>query len=118
MPLPSGSADERASATTPLRRAKSPVMLSGVPTPEHHPMLPYLVDLELQFDPKAFREYDPVELVRYALGASDYWADLAVRWLEQGVPAGDLRPELLAVEEESCRPQSLRHRARRARRTA
>jgi hypothetical protein len=81
-------------------------------------MLPYLVELELQFDPKADREYDPVDLLRYALGTSDYWADLAVGWLEQGVPAADLHPELLVLESERSRPQSLRHRARRVRKTA
>ena len=91
------------------------VILRHVPTPEH-PMLPYLVDLELQFDPRAHRDYDPVELVRYALAATDYWADLVVRWLEQGVPSDGLGQELLAVEVSRNRPQPLRHRARRARR--
>ena len=43
-----------------------------------HPMLPYLVDLESRFDVNAFRTCKPVELVRYALRASDYWADLAL----------------------------------------
>lgn len=52
-----------------------------MPSPEH-PLLPHLVDLESRFDVNAFRPYDPVELVRYALGATDYWADLALRWLE------------------------------------
>lgn len=78
-------------------------------------MLPFLVDLEHGFDQGTQRDYDPVELVRFALGASDYWADLAVRWLEQGVPAQSLVHELAAVESESRRPQSLRHRARRLR---
>lgn len=80
-------------------------------------MLPYLVDLELKFDPKAHREYDPVELVRYALGAPDYWAELAVGWLEQGLPAADLRRELVAVEASRNRPQSLRHRTRQLRKS-
>jgi hypothetical protein len=85
-----------------------------VPSPQH-PMLPHLVDLESRFDFNAFRPYDPVELVRYALGASDYWADMALGWLEEGVPAGSLVDELSVFEEEAGRPQSLRHRARRLR---
>lgn len=83
-----------------------------MPTPQH-PMVPFLVDLEHRFDPGAPREYDPVELVRFALGATDYWAELAVGWLEQGVPAQALADELAALESERRRPQRLRHRAKR-----
>lgn len=85
-----------------------------MPSPEHR-LLPHLVDLESRFDVNAFRPYDPVELVRYALGAPDYWADLALRWLEQGVPARQLVDELSALEGQAHRAQSLRHRARRLR---
>ena len=81
-------------------------------------MLPHLVDLETEFDPTIRREYDPVELVRYALGTSDYWAELALGWLEQGLPVRGLTQDLLALEEQTARPQSLRHRARRVRKTA
>jgi hypothetical protein len=81
-------------------------------------MLPHLIDLEFQFDPNALRDYDPVELVRYALGTTDYWADLALGWLEQGVPARGLEHDLLALEAQTGRPQSLRHRAKRLRKTA
>jgi hypothetical protein len=81
-------------------------------------MLPHLVALEARFDFIAFRPYDPVELVRYALGASDYWADLALWWLEEGVPAKQLLDELSALEADAERPQSLRHRARRLRERA
>ena len=88
-----------------------------MPTAEH-PMLPYLVDLELAYDAKAHRDYDPVELVRYALSASDYWAELAIRWLEQGFPVRGLKEELQALESQSHRPQRLRHRARHLRKAA
>lgn len=90
-------------------------MLGNVPTPEH-PLLAHLVDLESRFDPQGLRDYDPVDLVRYALGASDYWAELAIEWLEQGAPVAELGPDLLAVETDRKRPQPLRHRARRVRR--
>lgn len=81
-------------------------------------MLPYLVDLESRFDINAFRPYAPVELIRYALGASDYWADLALGWLEDGVPSRPLIEELKALEEQADRPQTLRHRARHLRKRA
>jgi hypothetical protein len=81
-------------------------------------MLPYLVDLEYRFDVNAFRPYDPVELIRYALGTSDYWADLALGWLEEGVPVRQLMEQLLAFEAQADRPQPLRHRARRLRKNA
>jgi hypothetical protein len=74
-------------------------------------MLPHLVDLESRFDFNPFRPYDPVELIRYALGPSDYWADLAVGWLEDGVPPRTLVNELSTFEAQADRPQSLRHRA-------
>jgi hypothetical protein len=90
-----------------------------VPAPQH-PMLPYLVDLESPFDPGLDREYDPVDLVRYALACpgDDYWPDLALSWLEQGVPSTELCKELRAFEGESHRPQTQRHRARRLRKAA
>lgn len=81
-------------------------------------MLTYLVELEARFDVNAFRPYQPVELVRYALGASDYWADLALGWLEVGVPSRPLVDELAAFEARPDRPQALRHRARHLRKRA
>lgn len=59
-----------------------------------------------------------VELVRFALGASVYWADLAVRWLEEGLPAQALMNELAALEAEFPRPQALKYRARRLRKAS
>lgn len=79
-------------------------------------MLPHLVDLESPFDATVERPYDPVALVSYALGTSDYWANLAVSWLEQGVPAHDVVASLREVEATRHWPQSLRHRARALRR--
>ena len=75
-------------------------------------MLRHLPDLESWFEPEAPRDYDPVELVRYALGGSDYWADLALGWMEQGVRGEGLVQALLLLEGQEHRPQSLRHRAR------
>ena len=80
-----------------------------------HPMLRHLSDLESWFEPGAARDYDPVELVRYALGGSDYWADLALGWMEQGVRGEGLTQALLLLEGQEGRPQSLRDRARRVR---
>ncbi len=85
-----------------------------VPSPEH-PMLPYLVDLETPFDADARRGYEPADLIRYALGSSDYWAELALDLLDQGAPRDGLREALSTLEEQSRRPQSLRHHARRVR---
>ena len=81
-----------------------------------HPMLPYLVDLETRYENSISRPYNPVELVRYALTTTDYWARLAVAWLETTeIPAGELRGDLAAVEARAYWPQELRQRARRVR---
>lgn len=82
-----------------------------------HPMFPHLGDLMASFDPELERTYDPVELVRYGLSASDYWVDHALRWLDQGVPVASLMPELKALESGREHPRSLRHRAWRLRRS-
>ena len=80
-------------------------------------MLPFLVDLESPYDPEAVSDYDPQELVRYALGASDYWASLALEWLDQGVPARGVESALLELEGQESRAQALRHHARRLRKS-
>lgn len=80
-------------------------------------MLPFLVDLELTYDPNAHRDYEPSDLVRYALTCTDYWADLAMAWLEQGVRVSGLEQGLVAFESQQARPQRLRHRARHLLRT-
>lgn len=86
----------------------------GNMTPEpQHAMLPYLVDLESPFDPETPREYAPAELVRFALTLGNYWAGLALTWLQQGVSAAGLLDELRAFESETHRPQAQRHQARR-----
>lgn len=78
-------------------------------------MLPFLVDLESDYNPDATRQYDPADLVAFALSypASDYWPSLALGWLEQGVPSIGLRGQLSAFEGDRQRSQALRHRARR-----
>ena len=78
-------------------------------------MLAYLTDLEAEYEPGASRPYEPRELIRYALRGTDYWADLALRWLDQGAPRDGLEDALLGLEAHTARPQSLRHHARRLR---
>lgn len=78
-------------------------------------MLPHLVGLEAPFNAEIPRAYDHVELVRYALTLSDYWADLALAWLEEGVPIAGLERDLEVLESQRQRSQRLRHRARRLR---
>jgi hypothetical protein len=80
-------------------------------------MLPRLVDLEERFEPDNPRDYDPAMLVEYALAGSDYWANLAVGWVEQGVRGDGLEHALIDLENQKIRPQALRHRARRVRKT-
>ena len=81
------------------------------------PMVPHLVDLESDYDVGAARSYDPRDLIRFALTASDYWADLALRWMDQGAPGDGLEESLLDLENQGGRPQPLRHHARRLRRS-
>lgn len=83
----------------------------GLMAPED-PLVRHLVELEVPYEAEGDRPYDAVELVRYALGISDYWAGLAVSWLEQGFPAASLTTSLREVEATNSWPQSLRHRAR------
>lgn len=70
-----------------------------MPSPRH-PMLPFLVDLESEYTPDATRQYDPADLVAFALSypASDYWPSVVLAWLEQGVPSSGLRGQLSAFE--------------------
>jgi hypothetical protein len=87
-----------------------------VTTPSH-PMVARLVDLESPYDSQARRPYRPGELVRFALGASGYWADLALAWLEQGLSTRGLEHDLAALAADRGRAQGLRHRAARMART-
>lgn len=80
-------------------------------------MLPFLVDLEGEFEAGVEQDYDPAELVRYAIGASDYWADLALGWLDQGVSPQRLITELGQLVADKSRPQNLRHQAQRQRKS-
>jgi hypothetical protein len=41
-----------------------------------------------------FLAYEPHALVRFALTASDYWADKALDWLSFGLDATPVRAEL------------------------
>ena len=87
--------------------------------PPADPMIHHLADLESSWDADAERGYDPVELVRHALlWPTDYWPGLALRWLEQGVPADGLVDELCRFEADAHRDQTQRHRARALRKAA
>lgn len=78
-----------------------------------HPLLRHVEDLYAPWRPDAGRDYDPVELVRWALSdLKDEWAARALGWLEQGAPVDPVRPELRALAAESRRPHELRARAR------
>ncbi|WP_426511997.1 hypothetical protein ACPPVO_16035 [Dactylosporangium sp. McL0621] len=53
-------------------------------------------------------------VLRYALGCwSDYWAGLALGWLETGYPAAGLLDALRALKDSARQPQPVRHRALR-----
>jgi hypothetical protein len=78
-------------------------------------MVTHLTELEGPYDPLRLLAFDPRDLVRFALTASDYWADKALDWIASGVPSSSMRQELTSLEEDRRRPQSLRHRARGAR---
>lgn len=88
----------------------------SVPSSDY-PLLPFLIDLESAYVSDVKRQYDPADLVAFALAqpASDYWAALAISWLEQGVPSAGLEKELRTFEDDRLRAQALRHRARRLR---
>lgn len=78
-------------------------------------MLPFLVDLESAYIADTKREYDPEDLVAFALSwpGSDYWPALALDWLEQGAPRGALGAKLRIFGAEPRRSRELRLRARR-----
>jgi hypothetical protein len=76
-------------------------------------MVPFLVDLESPFDPDRQLAYDPHDLVRFALTASDYWADRALDWLTFGLSVEPVAQNLRPVIDDRVRPQPLRHRALR-----
>jgi len=57
-------------------------------------MVPYLVQLENAYDANRSLEYDPYDLVRFALTLNGYWADKALDWLSSGLPADPVASEL------------------------
>lgn len=76
-------------------------------------MTKHLVDLEQPYDPDRPRDYDEHELVRFALASGDYWADLALAWLEACSPSVGLVPALEDAARNLSLPQAVRHRAQR-----
>lgn len=83
-----------------------------VPDDEFISLLP---KLEGDFDAAALDAGTARDLVAYALkGPSDYWADLALNWVDAGVPASSVSDELRSLATAgSSRPQPLRHKAKR-----
>jgi hypothetical protein len=80
---------------------------------ELDPMVRLLVELEQPFDPDRHYDFAPDALVRFALTASDYWADKALDWLTFGCPIRPVEAELRHVASDRDRPQALRHRTLR-----
>lgn len=75
-------------------------------------LIQYLVRLETPYS-EADLDMPTLDVVRYALHQNDYWAGLAVEWIEAGVPKEPLQDDLRALVENGGRPQRLRHRAKR-----
>src|SRR4051794_12225439 len=73
-------------------------------------MVRYLVELEHPYDPDRNIGVEPVELVRFAIGATDYWADLALGWLADGLAVAPLADVLRDYAADTTHPQSQRHR--------
>jgi hypothetical protein len=95
----------------PVARSAMPVGMREDQAVSLDPMLPYLVQLENAYDPKRSLEYDPYELVRFALTMSGYWADKALDWLSSGLPATPVASELRLAADDKRLPQRVRHRA-------
>lgn len=74
-------------------------------------MVRFLIELEHPYDSKRDIGVDPTDLVRFALGASDYWAGLALGWLTDGLSVSPLSDVLRGYAADATHPQSHRHRA-------
>ncbi len=71
----------------------------------------YLVALEQPFSSDQHLDVEPTDLVRFALTASDYWSDLGLGWIEDGLDATPLHDDLWVFSQDKRRPQRARHRA-------
>jgi hypothetical protein len=65
-------------------------------------MVPYLVQLGNAYDANRPLEYDPYDLVRFALTVNGYWADKALDWLASGLPADPVASELRSAATDGC----------------
>jgi hypothetical protein len=79
--------------------------------PDEPDMVQFLVELEHPYDPNRNIGVEPGDLVRFALDASDYWADLALGWLADGLAVSPLVDVLDDYATDTTHPQSQRHRA-------
>ena len=73
----------------------------------------FLVQLEQPFDADRDIGIAPTELVRFALGTSDYWANLALGWLASGLATSALADDLRTYAANTQHPQRQRHEALR-----
>ena len=82
---------------------------------EERQFVPLLAQLEAPLAEAAIDVPTATSLVRWVLANStDYWCDLALAWVEQGVDAQAVQSELTALADAGRkRPQTLRHRAKR-----
>lgn len=69
------------------------------------PLLRHLRDFEKPFEAHIRRPYQPSALVAFALNAGDYWAGLALGWVEAGVKGEGLHEAL----KQASRDQRLSH---------
>lgn len=74
-------------------------------------MVRFLIELEKPFDPDRDTGVDRSMLIRFALQASDYWADHALAWLEAGSDVPSVSDALRQFSADRGRPQADRHRA-------
>ena len=75
------------------------------------PMVRFLVELEQPYDPDRDIGVDRSALIRFALLASDYWADHALAWLEAGSDVPSVSDALREVSADRSQPHANRHRA-------
>ncbi|SDZ35009.1 hypothetical protein SAMN05444365_1115 [Micromonospora pattaloongensis] len=89
------------------RPAENPVSLLPLLERRHEDVT--TLGIDQAFDPPPWDD-----LVRFAMSSwSDYWAGLALGWLEDGYPAAPFRDTLQSLKSAPQRTQPIRHRALR-----
>lgn len=81
--------------------------------------VPLLVRTEGPLADSDLSAADAAALVSYSLGnGSDWWANRAMDWIEQGIPSADVKDALDHAVDDDRLPQMTRHRALRLARRA